>query len=168
MDLMIPWDDKTDAIGEAKTYGKAEVATLLERFKKNPEESRYAVRMEPGLVDEVAAEVFAMVVFVSDGLLQIKETRPLNLQPDSSRSPPSSLSSSKSFCAIVWWALPRILSLERTPRLPSRVWLSGLENLTHLPSSFILSLFGHVGRYYTLQYRFLFCNPRLLADLIAK
>jgi len=165
---MIPWDDKMDVIEFAKQREEIEMATLLERFKENPVETRHQVRVELGLVDEVAAEVFAMVVFVSDGLLQIKETRPLNLQPDSSRSPPSSLSSSKSFCAIVWWALPRILSLERTPRLPSRVWLSGLENLTHLPSSFILSLFCHVGRYYTLQYRFLFCNPRLLADLIAK
>jgi len=32
------------------------------------------VRLELGLLDELAAEVFALVVFVSDGLLQIKDT----------------------------------------------------------------------------------------------
>ena len=47
------------------------MVTLLERFKENPEETRHAVRVELGLVD---AEMFALVVFVSDGLLQIKDT----------------------------------------------------------------------------------------------
>jgi len=50
------------------------VAILLERFKGNPDEIRYQVRMELGCHDELAAEVFAVVVFVSDGLLQIKDT----------------------------------------------------------------------------------------------
>ena len=34
------------------------------------------MRVELGLLDELAAEMFALVVFVSDGLLQIKETTP--------------------------------------------------------------------------------------------
>ena len=50
------------------------VVTLLERFKENPVETRHAMRVELGLIDEVAAEMFALVVFVSDGLLQIKDT----------------------------------------------------------------------------------------------
>jgi len=50
------------------------VATLLERFKENPVETRHRVRLELGLVDELAAEMFALVVFVSDGLLQIRDT----------------------------------------------------------------------------------------------
>ena len=32
------------------------------------------MRVELGCLDDLAAEVFALVVFVSDGLLQIKET----------------------------------------------------------------------------------------------
>jgi len=32
------------------------------------------MRVELGLLDELAAEMFALVVFVSDGLLQIKDT----------------------------------------------------------------------------------------------
>jgi len=58
----------------AKKNGKTEVATLLERFKEKPVETRHAVRVELGLLEEVAAEMFALVVFVSDGLLQIRDT----------------------------------------------------------------------------------------------
>jgi len=37
-------EEGTDAIWEAKKRGKTEVATLLERFKENPEETRNEVR----------------------------------------------------------------------------------------------------------------------------
>jgi len=74
MDLGKPGDvDKTDAIGVAKEEGNTEVVTLLERFKENPLETRHMVRVELGWYDEAAAEMFAMVVFVSDGLLQIND-----------------------------------------------------------------------------------------------
>ena len=77
MDLGTPGDvDQTDAIGVAKKKGKTEVVSVLERFKENPLETRHAMRVELGLLDEVAAEMFAMVVFVSDGLLQINDTAP--------------------------------------------------------------------------------------------
>ena len=39
-------------------------------------ETRHATRVELGWYDEGAAEMFALVVFVSDGLLQIKDTTP--------------------------------------------------------------------------------------------
>ena len=75
MDLGIPGDvEYADVIAGAKEEGRTEVVTLLERFKENLEETRYQVRVELGLLDALAAEVFAMVVFVSDGLLQIKDT----------------------------------------------------------------------------------------------
>jgi len=75
MDLGKPGDDgKRDIIREAKKKGKTEVVTLLERFKENPKETRYQVRVDLGLVDELAAEILAMVVFVSDGLLQVNDT----------------------------------------------------------------------------------------------
>jgi len=66
----------TDAIGVAKERGKREVVSVLERFKENPEETRHAVRVELGLLDALAAKMFALVVFVSDGLLQINDTTP--------------------------------------------------------------------------------------------
>jgi len=75
MDLGKPGDvSRTDAIGGAKKGGKKEVVTLLERFKKFPVETRHAMRVELGLLDELAAEMFALVVFFSDGLLKINET----------------------------------------------------------------------------------------------
>jgi len=73
MDLGEPGQWQSDTIGVAKKYGKTEVVALLERFKENPERTRYQVRLELGLADEVAAEIFAMVVFVSDGLLQVTQ-----------------------------------------------------------------------------------------------
>jgi len=77
MDLGKPGDiDKTDAIGGAKIYGRTKVVSLLERFKENPEETRYVVRVKLGLLDNLAAEMFALVVFISDGLLQVKDTTP--------------------------------------------------------------------------------------------
>jgi len=75
MDLGTPGDiDMTDAIGGAKKYGNTEVVTLLERFKSDATQTRHAVRVELGLLDDLAAEMFALVVFGSDGLLQIKDT----------------------------------------------------------------------------------------------
>ena len=77
MDLGKPEDiDKKDVIGGAKNNGKTEVVALLERFKENPVETRHAVRVELGLLDELAADMFALVVFVSDGLLQINDATP--------------------------------------------------------------------------------------------
>jgi len=58
----------------AKRRGKTEIVTLLERFKENPGVTRHTIRLEFGWYDEAAAEVFALVVFVSDGFLQIKDT----------------------------------------------------------------------------------------------
>jgi len=75
MNLGEPGDvDNTDAIGAAKEEGQTEMVTLLERFQSDAAKTRHAVRVELGLLNELAAEMFALVVFVSDGLLQIKET----------------------------------------------------------------------------------------------
>jgi len=73
MDLGEPGNSETDAIWMAKKNGWTEVVALLERFKENPAETRHQVRLELGLVDEVAAEMFAIVVFLSDGLLQVTQ-----------------------------------------------------------------------------------------------
>ena len=75
IDLGKPGDvDKTDAIGGAKKWKKTEVFALLERFKENQVETRHAVRLELGWYDDLVAEMFALVVFVSDGILQINDT----------------------------------------------------------------------------------------------
>jgi len=58
----------------AKLRANAEVVTLLERFKSDAARTRYAMRVELGWYDEAAAKMFALVVFVSDGLLKTKAT----------------------------------------------------------------------------------------------
>ena len=76
MDLGKPGDvDKTDAIGRAKDRRNTAVVTLLERFKSDAAKTRHAMRLELGWYNEAAAERFALVVFVSDGLLQINDTK---------------------------------------------------------------------------------------------
>jgi len=76
LDWGTPGDDKTCAVtaarkGVASAERSKEVYSLLMAYKANPDQVRYEVRVMLGLVDEVAAEVFAVVVFVSDGLLGI-------------------------------------------------------------------------------------------------
>ena len=71
MDLGKPGDvDGTDAIGVAKQNDETEVVTLLERFKSDAVQTRHAMRVELGWYDEAAAEMFALVVFVSDEILR--------------------------------------------------------------------------------------------------
>jgi len=75
MDLGKPGDvHRTDVIGVAKKYGETEVVALLERFKNDASQTRHAMRVKVGWYDLAAAEMFALVVFVSDGLLQINST----------------------------------------------------------------------------------------------
>jgi len=73
IDLGKPGGERTDAIGGAKKYGKTEVVSLLERFKSDAVQTKRAIRVELGWYDEAAAEMFALVVFVSDGLMQIND-----------------------------------------------------------------------------------------------
>jgi len=74
MDLGEPGNIMTDAIGGAKDNRKTEVVTLLERFKSDAAQTRHAMREELGWYNEAAAKMFALVVFVSDGLLQMKDS----------------------------------------------------------------------------------------------
>ena len=46
--------------------------SLLERFTANAALTRYEIRMKLGVLDELAAQVFALIVFLCDDLLQLK------------------------------------------------------------------------------------------------
>jgi hypothetical protein len=48
---------------------------LLERFKTNPIQTKHEIRVELGLIDALAAEVFGIMVFLCDGFLRIKSGR---------------------------------------------------------------------------------------------
>ena len=67
------WDGKNySALEIARRNRKTEVVSLLERFIANPAQTRREVRAKLGVLDELAAEVFALTVFLCDGLLQLK------------------------------------------------------------------------------------------------
>lgn len=72
MDLGQPGNKKTDAIGVAMETRETEVVSLLERFERNPTQTRSEVRKELGWFGE-EAELFALIIFLSDGLLEIRE-----------------------------------------------------------------------------------------------
>jgi hypothetical protein len=61
------------AIEIARKENNSEMVSLLERFKAKPAQTRHELRVELGLVDELAAELFAMTVFICDDFLRLKE-----------------------------------------------------------------------------------------------
>jgi ankyrin repeat protein len=67
------WDgiDYT-ALEIARKHNMTNVASLLGRFVANPDLVRHQVRVKFGLLDELAAEFFALIVFVCDDLLKLK------------------------------------------------------------------------------------------------
>jgi len=60
------------ALEIARKKENTEVVSLLERFMANPILTRHEVRVKLGVLDELAAEVFALTVFLCDDLLQLK------------------------------------------------------------------------------------------------
>jgi len=77
------WDGKYyTALEIAREYEKTEAVSLLERFLANPAQTRHEVRVKLGVLDELAAEVFALTVFLCDDLLQLKPASHLAATPD--------------------------------------------------------------------------------------
>ena len=68
------WDDGEDytALEIAREENMTEVVSLLERFMANPTQTRHEVRVKLGFPDELAAEVFALTVFLCDDFLHLR------------------------------------------------------------------------------------------------
>ena len=68
------WDDDEDytALEVARVRRETEVVSLLERFLANPAQTRHDLWVKLEVQDEVAAEFYAVMVFLCDGLLQLK------------------------------------------------------------------------------------------------
>jgi len=49
-----------------------QMSSLLRKFKDHPDETRYQVRLELGCLDKLSADIFSLVVFLCDDLLQLK------------------------------------------------------------------------------------------------
>ena len=56
----------------AREKERPDIVSLLERFMASPEQTRHEVRVKLGVLDELAAEIFALTVFLCDDLLQLK------------------------------------------------------------------------------------------------
>jgi len=58
------WDGKDcTALEIAREDNKTEAVSLLERFMANPIQTRHEVRVKLGMLDELAADVFALTIF---------------------------------------------------------------------------------------------------------
>jgi len=62
------------ALENARKNKDTEAASLLERFMANPELTMHEIRVKLGLQDALAAELYAVTIFMCDDLLQLKET----------------------------------------------------------------------------------------------
>jgi len=60
------------ALEIAREEKNTEAVGLLERFVSNPMQTRHEIRVKLGFPDELAAEIFALTVFLCEGLLQLK------------------------------------------------------------------------------------------------
>ena len=60
------------ALEIAREKNQTEVVFVLERFLANPTQTGHEVRVKIGVLDALAAEIFALTVFLCDDLLQLK------------------------------------------------------------------------------------------------
>jgi len=67
-------DMETDPEVAARVFNSPRVEALWLKFKKNPELTRYEVRLGFEIPEALAAGVFLLVVLLCDGLLRAKET----------------------------------------------------------------------------------------------
>ena len=65
------WEACT-SIDIARKVERPEIVSLLERFIADPAQTRHEVRVKLGVLDELAAEVFALTIFLCDDLLHLK------------------------------------------------------------------------------------------------
>ena len=70
------------ALEASREENKTDVVSLLERFLVNPAQTRHELRVKLGLLDEMAAEVFALTVFLCDDLLHPKPASHVAATPD--------------------------------------------------------------------------------------
>ena len=80
----IDWEVGEDytALEIARKCRSADIVSLLERFLANPAQTSHELRVKLGVLDPLAAELFAVVVFLCDDLLHLKPASHLAAIPD--------------------------------------------------------------------------------------
>ena len=115
------WGGEHTAMEIARKNQKSGVESLLERFMANQAQTRHELRVKLGLQDELAAELFAVMVFLSDDWLQLKKPDPAT-------------SSSAAAAAIQLFAIARRLPMELQMILCHRAVGSSKQNILHKDS----------------------------------
>ena len=71
-------EDETEAdVHRRKTYGPL-IADLIDEYEKHPASVRRRLRTLPGVRDPFIGQVYALVVFFSDGLLRLPQSQNSN------------------------------------------------------------------------------------------
>ena len=65
-------DIKYTALEIARLQDKTDPITLLERFTANPAQIRHELRAKLGVLTETAADLFALIIFLCEGLVLVK------------------------------------------------------------------------------------------------
>jgi len=71
VDLGRPGNPLSDALGAARWQGMTEVAELLNHYRRDPAKARHEARLRLGCQEELAADVFALLVFLCDDLVTL-------------------------------------------------------------------------------------------------
>ena len=104
-------------------HWKVDVFRLLERFLKNPAQTRRDFRVRFGVLEELAAaELYALTVFLCDGLLQLKPAQALV---------PSGPAAAPTAAATRFFAMVSKLPMELQMILCHRVVGSKKQNIPH-------------------------------------
>ena len=114
------------AINMARHRNKTDVVSLLERFVSNPAQTRHEVHVKLGVLDALAAEVFALAVFLCDGLLQLKPALNPVATPNHAPSYPAA--------ATRFFSIASKLPMELQMMLCHRVVGSMKQNILHKDS----------------------------------
>ena len=65
-------DQEYNALDIARELENTRIVSVLRKFMANPERTRHDLRVKLGLQNGLAAEVYALSVFLCDGLLRFK------------------------------------------------------------------------------------------------
>lgn len=69
-----PKSDVVDAIASLYPTPRPELTQILKSYRDRPVITRHKLRLQLGMSDGLAADIFALVIFLSDGLLTCKDT----------------------------------------------------------------------------------------------
>jgi len=134
------WEDFNEysSVEIAREKGKTEAVELLERFMANPRQTRHEVRVKLGVLDELAAEIFALTVFLCDDFLQIKLSNQATAAANTTTPPPTTTITSIDLIttgggggggAVRYFSIARRLPMELQMILSHRVFDSMKQNI---------------------------------------